>query len=362
MKFYDIHKLLDTGAQYCIAIGERSNGKSYSALSYAIERLKTSGEKFAYVRRYKEDIRGKRGETIFAGINANGLIAQNFEDYDGIYYRNSRFYLGAMDVDSGKVIRSDEPAGYLFALSDVEHDKSTSYPDVTTIIFDEFTTRQIYLKDEFVLFMNVVSTIIRHRDNVKIIMLGNTVDSYCPYFDEMGLKHIQQQSQGTIDIYKYGNKKDALTVAVEFTGSDIEVRESKPSDKYFAFDNPKLRMITGGEWEFDIYPHCPYRFDPIDVVGCAFVLYKDTCLQMDVVNKSNDIFIFVHKKTTPIQSPDTDLIFQVNPSPKQNVFCGFKYTVFKPVVMIRRLIELNKVFYQNNEIGETLRAYMRDTK
>lgn len=362
MKFYDIHKLIETGAQYCIAIGERSNGKSYSALCYAIERLKEKGEKFAYVRRYKEDVRGKRGETIFAGINANGVVANSFDDYDGIYYRNSRFYLGVYDSDSGKVIRNDEPVGYLFALSDVEHDKSTSYPDVTTIIFDEFTTRNIYLHDEFVLFMNVISTIIRHRDNVKIIMLGNTVDSYCPYFEEMGLKHIQQQKQGTIDLYRYGCKKSPLTVAVEFTGCEQELRESKPSDKYFAFDNPKLKMITGGEWEFDIYPHCPYRYEQNNVIGVAFLQYKDELLQIEIVNKDCDVFLFIHKKTTPIQNTEMDLIFQVQPSPKPNIICGFKYSNIKPVIMIRRLIEQNRVFYQSNEIGEIVRAYMRDTQ
>ena len=36
-------------------------------------------------------------------------------------------------------------------------------------------------------FMNVLSTIIRDRENIKIFMLGNTVNKYCPYFDEMGL-------------------------------------------------------------------------------------------------------------------------------------------------------------------------------
>lgn len=362
MKYYNISKLMESGAQYCIAIGERSNGKSYAALNYAIEHLNLTGEKFAYIRRYKEDVRGKRAETVFASLNANGVVSSLWQDFDGIYYRNGRFYLGAYDVDSGKVIRSEEPCGYLFALSDCEHDKSTSYPDVTTIIFDEFTTRNYYLADEFVTFMNVLSTIIRHRDNVRIIMLGNTVDAHCPYFEEMGLKHIQNQKQGTIDVYKYGSKKSALTVAVEYTGAEKEARESKPSDKYFAFDNPKLRMITGGEWEFDIYPHCPYKFSQKEIVFMAFVIYKDNILQLEVVNQGVDVFLYVHRKTTPLQNPESDLIFQVNSSPKQNVVCGFKYTRLKPVSIIRRLIDENRVFYQSNEIGEILRAYVRDTK
>src|SRR5699024_11620877 len=69
------------------------------------------------------------------------------------------------------------------------------------------------LVNELVLFMNTVSTIVRRRTDVKIFMLGNTVNKYNPYFKEMGLNHANQMEQGTIDIYKYG--KSPLTVAVE---------------------------------------------------------------------------------------------------------------------------------------------------
>ena len=67
------------------------------------------------------------------------------------------------DEDLDRDIAQDEPFCYAFALSDMEHDKSTAYPRVNTIVFDEFLTRQIYLQDEFVVFMNVLSTIIRRH-------------------------------------------------------------------------------------------------------------------------------------------------------------------------------------------------------
>ncbi|MFV3037454.1 phage DNA encapsidation protein, partial [Klebsiella pneumoniae] len=97
------------------------------------------------------------------------------------------------------------------------HDKSTSFPDIDLIIFDEFLTNRLYLNDEFILFMNTVSTIVRRREDVKIYMLGNTVNKYCPYFAEMGLEHIPKMTQGTIDVYAYGNSD--LTVAVEYCKS-----------------------------------------------------------------------------------------------------------------------------------------------
>src|SRR5699024_5250425 len=125
---------------------------------------------------------------------------------------------------------------------DVEHDKSTAYPKVKTIFFDEFLTRQYYLPDEFVTFMNVVSTIVRQRDDVIIFMCGNTVNQYCPYFTEMGLTHVKEMNKGVIEVYKYGESR--LKVAVEY--ADSISKSGKPSDVYFAFDNPNLQMITGG--------------------------------------------------------------------------------------------------------------------
>src|SRR5690606_4040116 len=102
-------------------------------------------------------------------------------------------------------------------LSDTEHNKSISYPRVEIIFFDEFITKHLYLNDEFILFMNTISTIVRQRTNVTIYMCGNTVDKYCPYFKEMGLNHVHKMEQGTIDVYRYGNSK--LTVAVEYCAS-----------------------------------------------------------------------------------------------------------------------------------------------
>ena len=33
-------------------------------------------------------------------------------------------------------------------------------------------------------------------------------------------------------------------------------------DVYFAFNNPKLQMITSGAWEMAIYPHNKVKYKP----------------------------------------------------------------------------------------------------
>ena len=179
--YYSLDSILQRNAQYNIIFGERSNGKTYAVLKYGVENYIRTGKQIALVRRFIEDIRGKRGDVLFNALSANGEIEKMTKGrYTFIKHVNRRFYLAYRDEDLGKDVCDSTPLGYSFALNEMEHDKSTSYPDITTIMFDEFLTRQVYLKDEFVTFMNVISTIVRNRDDVKIFMLGNTVNKYCP--------------------------------------------------------------------------------------------------------------------------------------------------------------------------------------
>ena len=243
-----------------------------------------------------------------------------------------------------------------FSIAEMEHDKSTSYSKVTTIIFDEFLSRSYYLNDEFVLFMNVLSTIIRYRDNVKIFMLGNTVNKYCPYFKEMGLTHINQMEKGTIEVYSYGESK--LKVAVEYADSPVK-GGTKPSDHYFAFNNPKLNMITGGAWEIALYPHCPVKYRPKDVLFTYFIEFDDALLQCEIVQVEDYDFTFIHEKTTPLRDESKDIIFTTRYDARPNFFRNIR----KPNSELERKIGMyfrkEKVFYQDNEVGEVVRNYLQ---
>ena len=307
LKFYSLSNILAKNADYNIVFGERSNGKTYAALEYGIKQFVESGyqNQTAIVRRWKEDIKGKRAETLYNALTANGRIAELTDgEYTEVYYFNGRYYLSNYDSNLQKHVPHTKPLAYTFALSEMEHDKSTSYPDITTVIFDEFLTRRYYLPDEFILFMNVLSTIIRQRNNVKIFMLGNTVNKYCPYFTEMGLKHIGQMEQGTIDIYKFG--KGQLTIAVEYAAT---ISKNKASNKYFCFDDSEsVQMIINGAWEMAIYPHLNVKYDDKDIVFIYFIEFNGNVLQCEIVNKNNEFFTYVHEKTTPIKNPDTDLM------------------------------------------------------
>ena len=350
---YRLTRILQHKAQYNVIIGERSNGKTFAALEYGIQQYVRHGKQTAIVRRWTEDITGKRGSTMYDGLIAADVIRRETKgEWTDVYYYASKWYL--CRYDDGKRIQDETPFAYGFAISAMEHDKSTSYPRVTTIVFDEFITRGMYLSDEFVLFCNVVSTIVRHRKDVTIFMLGNSVSFTCPYFKEMGLTHVRDQQEGTIDVYRYGDSD--LIVAVERTAA---TKHGKDSDLYFAFDNPKLQMITGGAWEMEIYPHCPCKYLPKEVVYRYFIKFDDDILQCEIVLHDGMIFTFIAPKTTPLKDPDHDLIY----SPDFDARSNWSRFLTKPRNVVERRIASfytrDKVFYADNETGEIVRGYLQ---
>ena len=359
-KFYSLARILEKRCQYNMIIGERSNGKTYAVEKYIVEQYVKSGKQGAIIRRYRLDFQGKRGSAMFAPLVENGEIAKATDgEWTGVYYYASQwFFCRRSEADKEKVERAEEPFCYAFALTEMEHDKSTGYPNVTTIMFDEFMSRMGYVTDEFVLFMNTLSTIIRYRDDVKIFMLGNTVTKDCPYFKEMGLNHIQKMEQGTIEVYTYGQSK--LKVAVEFCGNSNRRQSKKPSDVYFAFDNPRLQMITGTGhvWELGIYPHKPCDFAPKDIKFIYFIRYNDNLLQCEVVIRDKYNFTFIHPKTTELRSPDKDIIFDTTTSPLFNYNRKLGQGAGPIMSKILSYYKDEKIFFSDNETGEVLRNYL----
>ena len=352
--FYSSASIKKLNATYNMIIGKRSNGKTYCCLEDIIRTYAESGKQGAYLRRYREDFRGKRGDQLFAAHVANGVIedATNGE-WTGVKYYAGRWYFSKFDAVLNKDIRDTEPFCFGFSISEMEHDKSTSYPDITTVVFDEFISRSYYLPDEFVLFVNVLSTIIRGRYDVTIYMLGNTVNKYCPYFKEMGLGHVDEMELGTIDLYKYGTS--GLSVAVERCN---DPESSKGSNKYFAFDNPSLQMITGGAWEIDIYPHLPIKYTKRDIQLIYFILFNDYILQCEIIVIDGCIFTYIHRKTTELQNPDEDIIFTTEYSPRPNISRNILHPTYEIHRKISNLFKAEKIFYQDNEVGELVRNYL----
>ena len=361
--YWNIRNILSKACIYNIVYGERSNGKTYGCLQYGLEEYFKNGSEMAIIRRMEEDFRGKRANQLFAPLIENKVIERLSKGkYNSVKYYSQRWYLQYLAPKKEDCYVADEPFAYAFALTSMEHDKSSSYPKVKTVIFDEFITRNMYLNDEFITFQNTLSTIIRDRDDVLIFMLGNSVNKYgCPYFKEMGLKNYGKQEQGTIDVYTYGDT--GLRVAVEFCGEMVHKQEKK-SNKYFAFNNPKLQMITKGAWEMDIYPHLPAKYKYKHIKYMYFIVFEGNILQCEIINTEYEgrkvLFTYIHRKTTEIDdSKGKYIVYQQDFSPLPN----YRRRITAPTNNLEKFIlsfyKKDKIFYQDNDIGEIVRNYLQ---
>lgn len=356
-KFYSLDNILSHNADYNMIYGERSNGKTTAVLRYALEDYINSGyvNQLALVRRWEEDFKGKNGQQMYENIVALGWIEQLTKGrYNAVYYWSQRWYLCYYDEYGNKKEQEENPFALGFSITSEEHYKSTSYPNIKTVMFDEFITRQYYLPEEFVKFQNLLSTIIRLRTDVKIFMCGNTINKFCPYFAEMGLTGIKNQKRGTIDVYTYG--ESSLRVAVEY--SDFPTKK-KASNKYFAFNNPKLEMITTGGWEIDIYPHLPRKYLPKDVQYRFYIVFDEEKLEGEIICVDDVMFLYIHRKTTPIREDTERLVYKQSPDYRRN----YRTNILKPYgrvdKYIKMLIDTKKIFYQDNEVGEIMNNYMK---
>ena len=81
-------------------------------------------------------------------------------------------------INSGSFFTIDEKiCGYGITLSTAQQFKSSNFPNVKYIIFDEFILEDgqgHYLKNEVDIFLGLIESIARLRD-VKVILLGNSI-------------------------------------------------------------------------------------------------------------------------------------------------------------------------------------------
>lgn len=169
--YYNGNTLLTKNALFNFIVGERGNGKSFFFKEWCIKDFLKNGAEFIWLRRY---------DTEFDDISLF------FNDVK-IKFPNHEFKVG-----KGKFYIDNKLAGYFFPLSKQLTKKSTPYPNVNKIIFDEFIITKShyhYLPKEVDVFLETYETISRLRD-VKCFLIANAVTEVNPYFVYFDLKII----------------------------------------------------------------------------------------------------------------------------------------------------------------------------
>lgn len=231
--YYNYDRLFSYNFVIAFVIGERGCGKSFNAKVAVLNKFLKTGEQFIYLRRYKTELDTSL-VTFWDDLQSNGY----FED-NNLEVKKSKM-LTEFKCD-GKV------CGYAVPLSTANILKSTSFPDVGTIIFDEFLLDNAgtyrYLKNEVTLLLDVIETTFRLREG-KTILLGNALAPHSsPYFAYWDLELPQNGSE-------FRTFKDGAIVVNYIR--NMAYREAKKKSRFgtlianteygkYAIDNETLR-------------------------------------------------------------------------------------------------------------------------
>lgn len=168
--YYNPNKLLSYNRILNFIIGARGIGKTYGFKKYCINRFLKLGEQFIYLKRYKTDIKGV--EQFF------DTVSQEFPET-------------TFKVKGRELHINDKLAGWVMPLSAWQSVKSREFPNVCTILYDEFllekSSKQMYMQDEPKALLNFMDTVIRNRDNARCICMSNAVSIVNPFFLYFGL-------------------------------------------------------------------------------------------------------------------------------------------------------------------------------
>lgn len=358
-RYVDIRTRVDAHPEcsYFAFMGERSNGKTYSALDKCIEDFCQKGWESVYLRRFHEDITSTEMCDLFEAHEKNDrILTLSNGAFSSVAFSRSRFYL-ANKTASGDIVKSDRPFCRAMCLTNYQRYQGKPYPYTNTIVFDEFMTRKGYIPGEFGMFRSIISSVFRdYRPEAKVIMLANTVNKSCPYFTEMGLTHVWEMEQGSSEIYTYG--KSSLSIYVEYLESSAK-HGGKETDRFFAFDNPSVNMITTGAWEMAVYPRLPDGYEPnrSEIVQWFFIRYEQWLIAGRIVSSTRGDFIYFTPWSSTLK--DDDIVYTDTPDIRSSWRMALTKQSDKLSHIICQLIRENRCFFANNETGEVLRNYLK---
>ena len=165
IEFYDYNRIKSYNALFNFILSPRGNGKTFGAKEFCIKRFIKYGEQFIYVRRYKSEF--KKLQLFFDDIRF-------------------KFPNVKLEVKGKTFFINEKVAGYSIALSTSQSEKSTAYPNVGTILFDEFIVDKSYIRylpNEVETFLAFFDTVVRNRKDCRALLIGNNMSVVNPYFE-----------------------------------------------------------------------------------------------------------------------------------------------------------------------------------
>lgn len=243
--FYDPKPVLDKKPDIICVWGQRSCGKTYGYLKHALENWKATGRTFVYVRRWAEDIVVKNMDKLMSPLPVKEIFGDT---------KYIQFFRGAFWLKDEEDKDYEECLGWAVALNQVAHVKSQTFLKAQIVILDEFLQlkSERVLRDEYDAWEQTLSTILRTTQDALIVIIGNSISKYSPYFSPLGIDP-NSMKQGEIrEIILENDVGEPTKVIAQWVEYNEKV--GTRTGKYVRGS----KMARTGEWEIEDCANIPH--------------------------------------------------------------------------------------------------------
>lgn len=258
---YDIFHIPWGQCGYNMLISKRGVGKTTSVILLGLILYKLYGVQIQYIRQTEDMTAPKVAQELMSTILACGYIEKLTNGrWNYAYYYGKKWVYANIDSNGKIVEKTDIHFCYVLSVDkSFDYKSSLNAPRGDLIVYDEFIGKRYY-PNEFIYFLDILSTIIRKRSGVLIAMLSNAIDEYSEYFDEFEInEEIRQMKKGDCRICE---SSGGTRVYVELIDHH-DKNAARLNREYFGFKNPRLYAITGaGEWNVPLCKHYDLEDDP----------------------------------------------------------------------------------------------------
>jgi hypothetical protein len=194
--FYSGYELLSktdkngTKPEIYAALTNRSAGKSTFFNGYLVRKYIRTGQKFILLYRNKYEV-DRAADGFFNDISTLFYPDLAMDQQTGV---KNGFDILRIGLKSDEKKEHFEVCGFATSLAASELVKRYSHllSDAGIILMDElFPENGVYLKDEIRRFMSIHDSLSRghyqHSKYLPVIMVGNLIDLFNPYFDALGI-------------------------------------------------------------------------------------------------------------------------------------------------------------------------------
>ncbi len=229
-KYINISKFLTPDFPVTFILGARGVGKTVTSLSYFINKCYNEHKQFIYLRRYQIEI-----DQLSLNLNLLSDLTGHVIAREVVKLENGSSQ-DCITVD-------DEPVGILMALSTSGSQKSNAFPNIETIIYDEFIDMKgRELKSETNLFLNFAMTVFREFNEYHALFLANATNLYNNYFLDLEImpkaRITKFRNLGIkIVMYKTSEELDKERLATPLARQVLKIEGENGSSLSNEFDN-----------------------------------------------------------------------------------------------------------------------------